>query len=208
MEGDTSDWAVPVSHSSGQTVMLIGNQMLVLVWKLRPVAVAAEMALHGVGAAVGLQVGLVLDGEFVQVHDFPKEGGLLQWHIEFSVNEFVGGVRAQLYVSGPDGPVGRMTRPLELRVRQMRISEYAEVLEKLKAEEGGQGGAREGNVSSSPDTHLLDENGGGYLPEPGDLNTTRREKARVCSPWDTPGDVVALRRVLDDVNLQVLRLNL
>ena len=204
-EGGTSDWAVPVSHFSGQTVILIGNQKLVLEWNLDPVAVQAEMAMFGVGAQQ-LQIGLVLDGEFMRAQDFPKGGALLRWHLELFVTDFLVAVQAQLYVSAPDGPVGRMTRPLELHVRQIRSSDYSEMLDNLKAEE--EGGARQGDAPPCPDAHVLDEKGGECLPGPGDLAAAQREKAGVFSSWDAPADVVALRKVLDDVNLRVVRLHL
>jgi hypothetical protein len=202
-EGDTSDWAVCVSHSSGSTVMLIEDQMLVLVWKLDSVAVEAEMAFYGEDTQQ-LQVGLFLNGEFVSVQDVPnlsKGDVLLQFNLDFPMYESGGFARVQLYVSKPDGPVRGITRPLELRIHKMRPSEYSAILEKLKEEEDDD--ARESDASACPDAHHFDDIGGDCPP----FAAARREKAGVFSPWDSPDDVVALRRALDDVNLQVFRTN-
>mmetsp|Transcript_18119 Transcript_18119/g.40742 ORF Transcript_18119/g.40742 Transcript_18119/m.40742 type:complete len:311 (+) Transcript_18119:134-1066(+) len=179
-EGDTCDWAVPVSHSSGQTVWLIASQVMVLVWKLDPVTVEAEWTLVGLHGGVGaeeLQFGLFLNGELAMVRDWPQHGGLLlTFHLTFDGRTDGEFLEAQLQMSTPDaGPVGRMTGQMQLQLRPLTIE---------RAQHPQSAGGRDGNADSRCPAALL----GGECHG---------------GPVEDAHAVGLRRQVLDDVDKQV-----
>ena len=193
-EGDTREWAVPMSHSSGQTVSLIANQVVVLVWKLDLAEVEAELALAGLhrGVGAGVQFGLVLNGEQRRVHDFPADDAEVRWHLAFSSGELDGGVlEAQLYIITPDGdgPVGRMTGRFELRLRHLSDPAHH-----------SEGGVHELDAPAPGDAcraaHLRDD-------REGEECRASLENARALSDWVAIDQVVPLRRELVDVERQI-----
>ena len=131
------EWAVPLSHVSGQTVYLRAEQSLILAWRINLDAVQAEAARSGLDGSVrieGLEFGLVVDGELLTFHNLPAGGST---ELTFRLNPSFGvgatwglgdDVRLGLQVTmrGQDGPIGRMTEKMELLVREFQDRVVAE----------------------------------------------------------------------------------
>jgi galactoside 2-L-fucosyltransferase 1/2 len=122
-------WAVLLSHVPGQTVYMHADQPLVLAWRLDLDAVQAVAQWSGIedGVRAGdLVFGLVVDGELATSQGLPASGSTDQLTFQLRVGSACNAGRCQvesdrlslqLVMSGPNGPIGRMTELMELIVR-------------------------------------------------------------------------------------------